>query len=415
LICKNCGSSNVAPRGERLWCKDCGSRPMMKQTVTEHRQSNTAEVSADVPRIMTDRDLLKFLDVDMNEWEVTKVVYGKSEGYRKDRRVRWEVENGKVKYGIVDDNGELLIKPMFSVKVWLRKKAAEIAARNEVELIKKEAISYAPKYKAIRYPKQKDAYLYEIAMPDLQLGRLVMAEEAGQASNPDLYIRKAESAVNELLGVNYPIERILFPIGNDFFDSNTAAMTTAHGTPQSDDVRWQRTYKLAKKMMIGLIETMTQIAPVDVVTIKGNHDEERIFYFGDTLESWFHNNPNVTVDNEPKGRKYYPFGKVLLGLAHGYYEKPVKLDSLMAYEAPQLWAASQFREWHLGDKHHKSDMISKTEELENGVVVRILRSLAPPSVWEYDKGFVGSLKAAEGFLWHRERGLFAQFTALGDA
>ena len=49
--------------------------------------------------------------------------------------------------------------------------------------------------------------------------------------------------------------------------------------------------------------------------------------------------------------------------------------------------------------------------VKNGVVVRILRSLAPPSVWEYDKTFVGSLKAAEAFLWSVDNGLIAQFTA----
>jgi hypothetical protein len=238
-----------------------------------------------------------------------------------------------------------------------------------------------------------------------------MAEEAGLDSNPELYMARAEEAVNELLTINYPIERILFPLGNDFFNSNTSENMTAHGTPQRDDVRWQKTYKLAKKSMISLIETMSQIAPVDVMIIKGNHDEERIFYFGDTIQSWFHKNPNVTVDNRPIGRKYYTFGKVLLGLAHGCYERDIKLDSLMAYEVPKLWAASQYREWHLGDKHHKKDTLILTDELENGVIIRILRSLASPSVWEYDKGFVGSLKAAEGFLWNNETCLFGQFTA----
>jgi hypothetical protein len=402
----------VQSRGKRTYCKRCGKYgTRTTQTFTENRQSNTAEVSANVPRIMSDKDLLKFLEVDLMEWEVTKVVYGKSEGYRKDRRVEWEVVDGKVKRGYVDDSGELLIKPLFSVKVWLRKKVEEIAARNEVELIRKEAIAYAPKYKAIRHPKQKDAYLYEIAMPDLQLGRLVQVDEAGTASSPDLYVKKAEQAIQELLEVPYPIERILFPIGNDFFNSNTAEMMTKHGTPQQDDVRWQRTYMLGKRMIVQAIETMTTIAPVDVVIIKGNHDEERIFYFGDTLESWFHNNPNVTVDNRPIGRKYYQYGKVLLGLAHGYYERDNKLDALMAHKVPDMWAASRYREWHLGDKHHKKDTLIKTDEMENGVMVRIFRSLADPSVWEFDKGFDGSLHAAEGLLWHKERGLKAQFTA----
>jgi hypothetical protein len=363
---------------------------------------------------MSDDDLLDYLKIDRSEWTITRVVYGKSEGYRKDRRVEWKVVGGKVVDGYVDDSGKLLIEPLFSVKVYLERKTTEKAAHSEIEWLRKMADSYAPKYKEIKRPKKK-GYAYEIAMPDLQLGRLVLEEEAGEASNPDLYINRARTAVNELLfaGTHHPIERICFPVGNDLFNSNTAENMTAHGTPQRDDVRWQRTYSRAKMLFVELIETMTSVAPVDVLIIKGNHDEERMFYFGDTLASWFRNNRNVNVDNRPMGRKYYSFGKVLLGFAHGYYERDIKLDSLMAYEVPDLWAASLWREWHLGDKHHKKDTLIKTDEFENGVVVRILRSLALPSVWEYDKGFVGSLAAAEGFLWHKEDGLFAQYTARG--
>jgi len=385
----------------------------MKQngTFTEHRLDDLAEVSATVPRIMSDKDLLKFLQVDENEWRVTKVVYGKSEGYRKDRQVKWDVTDGKVTRGRVRDSGELLIKPLFSVKVFLERKVHEKKARNEIEELKKLAAGYAPRYKKIRYAKHKDPYMYEIAMPDLQLGRLVWTDEANHDSTPDLYIRNTKQAIMELLQIRYPLDQILFPIGNDFFNSNTADNKTAHGTPQRDDPRWQRTYKLAKSMMIEFIERMSTLAPVYIPVIKGNHDEERIFYFGDTLESWFHRNPNVTVDNRPKGRKYFTYGQVLIGFAHGYYEKIELLGSLMSYEVPDLWAASRFREWHLGDKHHKQDVILRTKETKSGVVVRTLRSLAPPSVWEYDKTLVASQKAAEGFLWHKDQGLKAQFTA----
>lgn len=374
--------------------------------------SNITVISTRVPRIMSDKDLLKFLKIDTKDWEMVKAVYGKAEGYRKDRQVIWDVRNGKVIRGKVRDSGKLLIAPLFNVKVYLAKKVVEIKTRNEMQVLRSEMKQYAPKYKTIKYPK-KTGYLYELAMPDLQLGRLVMAEEAGLDSSPEKYLARAEKAMGELLSVKYPIQKIVFPIGNDFFNSNTSENMTAHGTPQRDDVRWQRTYKLAKQSLIRIIETMTQVAPVDLLIVKGNHDEERIFYFGDTLESWFHNNKNITVDNRPIGRKYYPFGKVLLGFAHGYYDRENKLDSLMAYEQPQMWAKSEYREWHLGDKHHKKDTILKTDEYENGVVVRIFRSLADPSVWEYDKGFVGSLKAAEGLLWNKEHGLFAQFTSKG--
>lgn len=384
----------------------------LDEDFTETRTDNSAEVSARVPRIMSDRDLLKFLKVDQKQWRITKVVYGKSEGYRKDRKVKWKVVNGKVIHGDVDDSGKLLIKPLFSVKVWMEKKTQEIAARDEVEMIKKEALAYVPRYKLIRYPKKRDGLLYEVMMPDLHLGRLVDAEEAGYESSPDLFVKKAECAIQKLLCKPFPVERFLFPIGNDFFNVNNSENLTAHGTPQREDPRWQRTYLLGKRMIIHAIESMTAIAPVDILIIKGNHDEERIFYFGDTLFSWFHNNRNVTIDARPIGRKYYSYGRVLLGFAHGYYEKENKLDALMAQKVPDLWAHSTFREWHLGDKHHKKEMIIKTEELQNGVVVRIHRSLADPSVWEFDKGFDGTLHAAEGLLWHKDSGLEGQFPAM---
>lgn len=414
MICPKCNSAHTQGRGKSVYCLDCkkySPAGQQRTTFTEDCENHTAFVSGRIPRIMSKGDLLKFFHVDETRWKIKRVEYGTSEGYRKDRQVEWDVENGFVKHGRVRDSGKLLIETLISVKVYLEEKVQEIKARNEVELIKKEAVSYAPKYKLIKYHKQKGGYLYEIAMPDFQLGRLVLAEEAGAESSPELYIARAEKAINELLEIPYPIERILFPIGNDFFNSNTAEMTTAHGTKQQDDVRWQRTYLLGKRMIVQAIETMTTIAPVDILIIKGNHDEERIFYFGDTLASWFHNNPNVSMDNRPMGRKYYHYGKVLLGFAHGYYEKDGKLDALMAHKVPDLWAKSLYREWHLGDKHHKKDTLIRTDEMENGVMIRIFRSLADPSVWEFDKGFDGSLRAAEGLLWHKERGLKAQFTA----
>jgi hypothetical protein len=383
------------------------------ESFTVNKEDGTAVIRGNVPENMSEAELVEHFKIDTLRWRIKQIEYGNSQGYRKDRQVEWVVRDGKVITADVHDSGKMLIVNLVSVRVLLVEKTEEIKARNEVELIKHEALTYAPKYKAIKHPKMKGGYLYEIAIPDLQLGRLVQEDEAGTASSPDLYVTKAGQAINELLDIPYQIERILFPIGNDFFNSNTAEMMTAHGTKQQDDVRWQRTYKLGKRMIIQAIETMTTIAPVDVVIIKGNHDEERIFYFGDTLESWFHNNPNVTVDNRPLGRKYYSYGNVLLGLAHGYYEHDNKLDALMAHKVPDLWAKSVYREWHLGDKHHKKDTLIKTDEFENGVMVRIFRSLADPSVWEFDKGFDGSLHAAEGLLWHKEKGLKAQFTAQG--
>jgi hypothetical protein len=66
---------------------------------------------------------------------------------------------------------------------------------------------------------------------------------------------------------------------------------------------------------------------------------------------------------------------------------------------------------HLGDRHHKEDIIHAANE-GIGVTVRILRSLVPEDAWTFNNGYIGSLKAGEGFVWHPEKGMIAQFTAM---
>jgi hypothetical protein len=417
MVCRTCGSDDLVSRGRNVQCKTCGDYTRKdKASVLRKLNSDGTTVQIAVMterRIKTLTDLIEVCEIDTNVWEVERWMQSKNEGYRKDRSVKWKTVNGRTEYGEVNDSGKLIIKPLFSVKVWLRRKTIEI--RNEIvvnDLVKK-ASKYAPKYKRLVYKKIRDGYLYEIGMPDLHLGRLVALEGAGHELNPKIQIEKAICAIDQLINFagQFGVEKILLPVGNDFFDSNTAEMKTAHNTPQQDDVLWQRTYLLGCDFLVKTLDKLSAIAPTDVLVIPGNHDEERVFYLGSYLEAWYHKNQNVTIDNRPIKRKYYSYHSNLIGLTHGYYEKNNKLDALMAYEKPDLWAASTHREWHLGDKHHKADMLFQTEELNNGVVVRTLRSLASPSVWEFDKGFVGSQKSAEGFMWHPTRGLVAQFTA----
>lgn len=409
-------------RGSQFQCGVCG-RYTQKDSSSEESSTFSGDgysaqyVVSSEKRITSVEEMEALCGFDTKIWKVDKFEQsaGVSEGYRKDRKVEWEVKDGVVTHGKVDDSGKLLVVPLHSFKyrVWLSRKTEEIRNEMVVKEFTIQALKFSPKYPKITYEKAKEPHLFELGLPDLQLGRLVDANEAGDDINPQLQIEQADKVVDKLIGYakNFEVSRCLFPIGNDFFDTNSADMETKHGTAQSDDVRWKRTYKLGCEFLVRTIEKLMQIAPVDVLIIPGNHDEDKIWYLGEYLEAWFNKCPNVVVDNRPVKRKYYSFEKNLIGLTHGYFERNNKLDSLMAYQVPQLWANSTHREWHLGDKHHKVDMVLKTNEYENGVVVRILRSLASPSVWEFDKGFVGSMRAAEAFVWNGTEGIVAQFTA----
>ncbi len=377
----------------------------------EYKDNNIYVVQAS-RRVMSQEELMEAYNIDPDKWRVEKYTIRTSEGYRKDRKVSWHVIDGRVTSGDVEDSGKMLVVPLYHMELRLIRKEEEIKARSAIDDMLLDARKFAPKYTKIKYAQRKDKLLYEIAMPDIHFGRLTWHEESGH----DFDIKIAEYVVRETLlqlleyAKNFEITKILLPLGNDFFNVNSKTNTTVRGTVQQEDTRWQKTFRAGRMLATEMIDTCMEIAPVDVLIVPGNHDEERVFYLGDALECWYHNNKNVSIDNSAMSRKYYDFGKVLLGFTHGDAETTKKLPNLMQFEVPKLWGNSVYREWHTGDKHHKMDFVLEVDE-QVGIVIRILRSLVPADAWTFNHGFVGNQRAAEAFLWHPENGLSAQFTA----
>lgn len=378
-------------------------------------------------RMLTVPDIIEQFKIDQNVWMIDPkrgFQVKTSEGYRKDRKVRWVVKDGHVLEGDVDDSGKMLVVPLYHIRASFIPKVEEIRGRLALEDLIADAKKAAPHFAPLKPVRSKDGMLYEIGMPDLHFGRLTWDEESGENYDIQIAREMVRQVLAELLGFAalFKVERILLPLGNDFFNVNSRDETTTHGTRQQEDTRWQKTFRAGRLMAVEMIDACAAVAPVDVVIVPGNHDEERVFYLGEALECWYHATQRVRVDNRAVKRKYYTFGANLIGLTHGYYEKVADLQAIMSLEAPDLWAASRYREWHTGDKHHKVDvelkpndklrfdLVRKTDE-GLGVTVRILRSLAPADAWTFDKGFVGALHAAEGFLWHPQDGMKAQFTA----
>ena len=83
----------------------------------------------------------------------------------------------------------------------------------------------------------------------------------------------------------------------------------------------------------------------------------------------------------------------------------------MAQEKPDLWGKTKYREWHLGDKHHKKEIWTMGTEDNMGVVIRLMRSLSSTDEWHYKKGYIGNIRSAEAFIWDKERGVISQFFA----
>jgi hypothetical protein len=408
--CKKCGTWGNTGQGKQ---KDMPEEEQL-YTFVDEGQTAYASATLDKDVVNSPAKLLKAMNIDENVWMVYKKQIGKAPAWRKDREVRWDVVDNHVANGKVRDSGKIKIVPVYTVKLWLKRRTEEIRAGIALDDFKRDVYRFAPKVVQLKFPKSPKGMLYEIEMPDIHIGKLTWGEESGEDGDLRTQVDVARKVAQDLLShtKHYPVEKILFPIGHDFYNVDNNLNTTTHGTPQQEDTRWRKSFKAGWQLASELINMCAQVAPVDVLVVGGNHDEQRSFYLGEVLSAIYSNSKRVNVDNSAKLRKYYTYGNVLLGLTHGYHEKIKELKDIMLYEAKPLLANAKYIEWHTGDKHHKEDYVHKTHEANNGIVVRILRSLTTTDAWHYNKGYVGALRASEAFLWDREAGLKAQFTAI---
>ncbi len=423
IKCEKCGNTreeNVIWRGfcksgKRFQCR-CGAWGHTQESQGNYSYSSNGETAEYVvtteKRIVSEKDIIELIHLDTAVWRILEFKIGTNEAHRKARQVNLRWEDGRIVEGEVHDDGKMLVVPLHTIRVRVVRKTQEIRNNLAVEDLINDAKKFAPKYKKIHYPKLKDGMLYEVEMVDLHIGRLAWGLETGQDSDLKLQMERVETTLEKLLSYtkNYPIEKIIIPIGQDFYNSDNQRNETTGGTPQQEDSRWRLTYHRGRQLAVKMIDMCSSVAPVEVIHVPGNHSEEREWCLCDALECWYHSNPNVTIDNSPKKRKYVKYGNVLIGMTHGSDEKLERLPLIMPTEAPGMWASTKYHEWHVGHFHHKKDTLYKTDEI-NGVMVRILRSLASPDDWHYDKGFIGAQQSSEAFLWDKNSGLVAQFSA----
>lgn len=353
---------------------------------TWEENGNNASTTFTVPlseRIKTLEDALKHCQADLTQWEVTNWRFN-----------TWETGSKEKVYQV-----RISFKRKDPNKVDIRDNINDI-----INILKQNAPDYKP---FLRQPNQDHGNLVEFCAYDLHYGKLCWAPETGENYDSKIAEQRLMTAVVDAMDEvePYNIDRILFAVGNDFFNVDNAKNTTHAGTPQSEDSRWQKTFLGGVNLLIQAIDYMREFAPVDVVVVQGNHDWERIFYAGVVLEARYANCDNVTIDNTPTARKYYRYGNSLIGMTHGDNEKQTDLPMIMAQECPQDWAETKYREFHVGHFHHNKTRSWISDKDYIGVKVRTLRSLSGQDAWHTSKGYIGNTQSAETYVWSKFAGL----------
>lgn len=243
--------------------------------------------------------------------------------------------------------------------------------------------------------------MLELPIMDFHLGKLAWADETGEDHYDldiaaALYKKTVLDILNKVDAIDVGVERIIFPVGQDFFHFDDQEGRTTSGTYLDTEGRWQKMYKKGTGLLVWAVEQLRDLAPVDCMYVPGNHDEKLSFCATEHLSAWYRDITGVSVDLSPTKRKYIRYGKVLIGYSHGKEGK--RIEHLMQVERPQDWGVTAFREWHLGDEHHE-----ESEEV-GGVIIRRISAITATDAWHAEKGYKGALRKAQAFLWDKHLG-----------
>jgi hypothetical protein len=121
------------------------------------------------------------------------------------------------------------------------------------------------------------------------------------------------------------------------------------------------------------------------------------------IEKRFEKTKGVTVFNSPTPRKYYSYGKNLIGFSHGNNERKDSLPLIMSREAKEYWGSSDYIEFHRGHIHKQKNRIFTTVDEEMGIVERSLPSLTSRDDWHTLKGY-GHLRESQALFYDKSFG-----------
>jgi hypothetical protein len=356
----------------------------------EEQEDNLKVYVENSNRVKSIDDLIKHCKIDLNEWEINKYDIG-----------TYEVT------GFDKDNNPTTVT-MYRMKAWLTRIKPELNLKIVKKQLKEDLSDLSPKVERKKRDRndKKDKYLLEISAFDLHLGKIGIK---GDEYSLEIAETRMFDAIEHLLyrAQGYYVDKILFIAGHDFLnsDGDWPIPTTTKGTPQFNSNYHIDMYRAGRKLLIKAINYLSEIADVHVMVVPGNHDRESMMHLGDTLELYYENNENVKVDNSDCLMKMIVYGKNMVISDHGDGPKANDLPGIISQRYKNAWSDVDYVEVHRGHLHtNKSTKMQAIEELQ-GITIRNLSSMSATDFWHDSKGYIGNIKKAQAFLYHRNNGL----------
>ena len=152
------------------------------------------------------------------------------------------------------------------------------------------------------------------------------------------------------------IEKVVLLIGNDFLSAdNVQGTTSRHFTQQDQETNWYEIIESATEMLIEEIDKLRFFFPsVEVVNVKGNHDEMSTFGIMQTLNAYYRGHQAVTINTSCKFRQYIRYGTSLIGLSHN--ERVQDVSKIMAAETGTDFGECRYKCFLMGHLHSRKEI-----------------------------------------------------------
>jgi len=382
--------------------KEKSANPVIEEGIKKNYRENSAEIEVNSYTVNTLEKAIKIAEIDLEKWEIERHIINS-----------WQVTmklSNKVGDVYVDTPET---KTNWQVKIWLRSKIPD-PIYDAIKILIKEIPKFKPITRNYKFPKTD--FALELAPYDVHFGKLAWGKETGQGDY-DLKIasRWFLEAIEQ--NINYaeafPISKVYYILGQDLMHVENFMGTTPLGGHGLDvEGRLPKVYAEAKASTLKALYMCREIAPVEVLWIPGNHDMHASFYMAEVIKEHFRNDDFVNVDSSPAWRKARLWGSLLVGYTHDASGGKAKVTvNMLPQFWPELWGKSKFREWHVGHKHRKNEEKFSPTLTVGGVIIRQIPTLSVIDAWHYQHEFVDAVPAGESFIWNKDAGVCAHYTA----
>ena len=266
------------------------------------------------------------------------------------------------------------------VQAWIKQRADEFDPEEFLAAIRAEVEPYQYEPKDYICAKR----MLEIPLFDMHWG--ICDFEYYQSTLDDIL---------ELINTHY-WDRIVIPVGQDFFHNDSIINPTTTKGTVVDKVDMTKAVKEGRRFITTIIDAALESANnVQVLYTPGNHDRSICWMFMQVLLERY--GPDV-VDDSMQYRKVFTYGKNSIMVTHGDSKRATakNLAHIFPINYPEEFAQANIREVHAGHLHH--------EEVGDifGVMIRRLSSRVAVDDWSDRQDFVGTHRRFMLFEWDSE-------------